>query len=184
MLVLIRMAVYFRPGEPMLNAQVLVLNSSFQPLHVCQARRALLLVLQDKAEVVEYYEHLLVRSVSRAFRLPCVVRLRGFLQPSRRGVALNRRNLLRRDGCCCQYCGSSQEPLTTDHIIPRSRGGADSWENLVTACVPCNNRKGSRTPEQAGMQLLTPPRKPGFYSFIRFYHPHSHDKWRPYLFME
>jgi 5-methylcytosine-specific restriction endonuclease McrA len=168
----------------MLNTQVLVLNNSFQPLHVCQARRALVLVMRGKAEVVEYYEHFFIRTVSRAFKLPSVVRLRMFIQPNRKGVALNRRNILRRDGYHCQYCGTSNEPLTTDHVVPRSMGGEETWENLVTACVRCNNKKGNRTPEKAHMRLLSQPKRPGFYSFIRFYHPDSHDQWRPYLFLD
>ncbi|MEA1997333.1 MAG: HNH endonuclease [Gemmatimonadota bacterium] len=168
----------------MLRTNVLVLNNSFQPLHVTQARRALVLVMGGKAEVVEYYENFFVRTVSMAFQLPCVVRLRIYIQPRRRGVALNRRNILRRDNYRCQYCGTKREPLTTDHIIPRSQGGSDTWENLVTACVRCNNKKGSRTPERTGLRLLSQPRRPGFYSFIKFYHPDSHHLWRPYLFMD
>ncbi|RLB12093.1 MAG: HNH endonuclease [Deltaproteobacteria bacterium] len=168
----------------MLNTHVLILNNSFQPVHVCHARRALVLVMRGKAEVVEYYENAFIHSVSRAFQLPCVVRLRIYIQPNRRTVALTRRNIMRRDGYRCQYCGSKAEPLTTDHIIPRSMGGEDSWENLVTACVRCNNKKGNRTLEAAGMTLLSKPKRPAFYSFIRFYHPHSLDKWRPYLFMD
>lgn len=168
----------------MLNTQVLVLNNSFQPLHVCHARRALVLVMHKKAEVVEYYENFFVRTVSRVFQLPCVVRLGIFIQPNRRGVSLNRRNILRRDNYRCQYCGSKNEPLTTDHVIPRSMGGRDAWDNLVTACMKCNNKKGNRTPEKARLRLLAEPGRPGFYSFIKFYHPHAHHKWRPYLFMD
>ena len=168
----------------MLNTNVLVLNSSFQPLHVCHVRRALILVLRGKAEVVEYYEKLFVRTVSRKFQVPSVVRLRIYIQPTRRSVALNRRDIMRRDKYRCQYCGATIDDLTTDHVLPRSLGGEESWENLVTACMKCNNRKGNHTPEAAGMRLLSIPRRPAFYSFIRFYHPRSHDKWRPYLFMD
>ena len=167
----------------MLNTNVLVLNSSFQPLHVCQARRALILVMGGKAEVLEYYEKAVVRTVSRAFQIPSVVRLRIYIRPERRSVVLNRRNIMRRDHYRCQYCGKTSDELTTDHIIPRSKGGEDSWENLITACTTCNNRKGNRSPEAAGMPLLSTPKRPAFYSFIRFYHPRSHEKWKPYLFM-
>ena len=112
-----------------------------------------------------------------------MVRLNIYIRPDKRSVVLNRRNILRRDRYRCQYCGIHSDELTTDHIMPRSRGGEDSWENLTTACTRCNNRKGSRTPEGAGMKLLSIPKKPAFYSFIRFYHPRSHDKWKPYLFL-
>ncbi len=168
----------------MLKTSVLVLNSSFQPLHVCQARRALVLVLCGKAEVVEYYERKFVRTVSRRFPVPSVVRLRIYIQPNRRSVALNRRNIMRRDSFRCQYCGARSDYLTTDHVIPRSMGGSESWENLVTACTRCNNRKSNRTPRQASMRLLSRPKRPAFYTFIRFYYPSSHDKWRPYLFLD
>ena len=93
----------------MLKTSVLVLNSSFQPLHVCHARRALVLVLCGKAEVVEYYERKFVRTVSRRFQLPSVVRLRIYIQPNRRSVALNRRNIMRRDRFRCQYCGARSD---------------------------------------------------------------------------
>ena len=169
---------------PVLKRNVLVLNNSFQPLHVCQARRAVVLVMCGKAEAVEYYEHYRIRTVSRSFPIPSVVRLHLYIQPTRRGIALNRRNIMRRDGYRCQYCGSRSHMLTTDHIIPRSLGGGETWDNLVTACVNCNNKKGSRTPKAAGMRLITQPRRPAFYSFIKFYHPDSHEKWRPYLFMD
>ena len=167
----------------LLNTNVLVLNSSFQPLHVCHARRALVLVMGGKAEVVEYYDKAFVRSVSRKFQLPSVVRLHIYISPDKRSVVLNRRNIIRRDRFCCQYCGSTSSALTADHIIPRSKGGEDSWENLVTACTLCNNRKSNRTPEQAGMRIRSTPRRPAFYSFIKFFHPRSHEKWKPYLFL-
>ena len=168
----------------MLNNSVLVLNSSFQPLHVCQARRALVLVMIGKAEVLEYYDHLYARSVTQRFRLPSVVRLMRYINTNRRAISLNRRNILRRDKHRCQYCGTTREPLTTDHVIPRCLGGEDTWENLVTACVNCNNKKADRTPEKAGLKLLSRPKRPHYFSFIHFYHSQSVDKWRRYLFMD
>ncbi|MBN2288704.1 MAG: HNH endonuclease [Candidatus Glassbacteria bacterium] len=168
----------------MLNNSVLVLNSSFQPLHVCQARRALVLVMGGKAEVLEYYDHLYVRSVAQRFRLPSVVRLMRYISTDRRAINLNRRNILRRDGHRCQYCGTTRLPLTTDHVVPRSMGGEDTWENLVTACVNCNNKKANRTPQRAGMRLLSRPKRPHYFSFIYFYHSQSVKNWRRYLFLE
>lgn len=84
----------------------------------------------------------------------------------------------------CQYCGSPSAPLTIDHIIPRSRGGGDTWENLTTACIVCNNRKGNRTPEEARMRLLTQPRKPNHVLFLRQYIGRVDESWKPYLFMD
>lgn len=171
------------PGD-CLRSHVLVLNNSFQPVHVCSARRAIILTMLDKAEVLEYSEHLFARTVSRKFPLPSVIRLNIYVSAGRRTISLNRRNVLRRDGYRCQYCGSTQEQLTTDHIVPRSRHGEDSWENLVAACVKCNNRKGSRTPEMAGMHLLRWPRRPNYFAFIRYFHPTDEHRWRRYLYMD
>jgi len=168
----------------MLNNSVLVLNSSFQPLHVCQARRALVLVMVGKAEALEYYDHHYVCSVTQRFRLPSVVRLMRYIKTNRRAISLNRRNILKRDGYRCQYCGTTRDPLTTDHVIPRSRGGEDTWENLVTACVNCNNKKANRTPERAGMELLSRLKRPHYFSFIYFSNSRPMDKWRPYLFLD
>ena len=95
---------------------------------------------------------------------------------------LSRKNVLRRDRHRCQYCRSNDR-LTIDHVIPKSRGGKDTWENLVAACVPCNNRKGSRTPEEAGMPLLRKPFRPSHVMFIRDYIGRLDDKWKPYLFL-
>ncbi len=171
------------PGNH-LSSHVLVLNNSFQPVHVCSARRAIILTMLDKAEVLEYSEHLFARTVNRKFPLPSVIRLNVYVSPGHRSISLNRRNVLRRDGYRCQYCGTTHEQLTTDHIVPRSRQGEDSWENLVAACVKCNNRKGGRTPEMAGMPLLRRPRRPNYFSFIRYFHPAAEQRWRRYLYMD
>ena len=171
------------PGDT-LSSQVLVLNNSFQPVHICSARRAIILAMLGKAEILEYYDQVFVHTVNCFLPVPSVIRLMIYVQPGRRTISLNRRNLLRRDGYRCQYCGSTHEPLTTDHIVPRARQGEDSWENLVTACVRCNNQKGNRTPEMAGMSLLRQPRRPNYFSFIRFHHPAAESKWRRYLFLD
>ena len=168
----------------LLNNSVLVLNSSFQPLHVCQARRALVLVMVGKAEALEYYDHHYVRSVTQRFSLPSVVRLMRYIHTDRRAISLSRRNILKRDGYRCQYCGTTRDPLTTDHVIPRSMRGEDTWENLVTACVNCNNKKANRTPERAGIKLLSRPKRPHYFSFIYFANSRPMDKWRPYLFLD
>ena len=168
----------------LLNKSVLVLNSSFQPLHVCHVKRAIVLVLGGKAEVLEYYENRFIRSVSSNYQMPCVVRLTVYINPGRRKVSLGRRNILRRDGFRCQYCGTTREPLTTDHIIPRSKGGPDSWENLVTACVKCNNKKANRTPDQAGMKMLSKPKSPSYFAYFQYHYTKNTVKWKRYLFME
>ncbi|HWG85509.1 MAG TPA: HNH endonuclease, partial [Deinococcales bacterium] len=144
-----------RPGKPLnLNApSVLVLNASYEPLHVCSIKRAVTLLMDEAAERVEDAPAFL-RSPSTNFPVPSVIRLRRYVRrPPRYHVAFNRRNVFRRDGHTCQYCGRSGGDLTLDHVLPRSRGGRNTWENIVTACRECNSRKRDRTPEEARMHL-------------------------------
>ncbi|MEB3235581.1 MAG: HNH endonuclease [Cyanobacteriota bacterium] len=137
--------------------QVLVLNASYEPLNITTWRRALVMVLKGKAEGLE---HDLSRPIRPDLLLPTVIRLRQFVRVPYRPLPLTRRNVFQRDGHRCQYCGSGKEPLSIDHVLPRSRGGADTWENVTTACLPCNVRKGSRTPREAGMPLQRQPHRP------------------------
>jgi|DewCreStandDraft_5_1066085.scaffolds.fasta_scaffold00864_22 5-methylcytosine-specific restriction endonuclease McrA len=166
------------------GGRVLVLNQSYEPILICNVRKALLLLLLDKAELVETRNGALIRSVRHAYPYPSVIRLHAYIRVPYKKVELSRRNILRRDGFACQYCGTRSAPLTIDHVIPRSRGGSDSWENLVTACVPCNNRKGNRTPEEAGMRLRSIPRKPNHIVFLRNFMGSVEREWRPYLFAD
>ncbi len=165
-----------------MKGQVLVLNQDYSALTVCSVERAIVLVLLRKAEVVAVRPGRFVRSPSVQLPWPSVVRLKWYVRVPYKHIMLNRRNILRRDGYRCQYCGS-RENLTVDHIIPRSRGGRDTWENLVTACTRCNNRKGNRTPEEAGMRLRSRPFRPSHIMFIREFVGTIDDAWKPYLFM-
>jgi len=166
-----------------LKRQVLVLNQNYEPLMICNAKRAIILVYLGKAEIVERDEFW-VRSVRQAFPLPSIVRLVRYIQRPRKQVVLSRKNILKRDNHRCQYCGASKKPLTVDHVIPKERGGEDSWENLVTACVDCNSKKGNRTPEEANMPLLSRPRRPTYVIFLRRFVGVVDDRWKPYLFMD
>jgi 5-methylcytosine-specific restriction endonuclease McrA len=166
-----------------LNQLVLVLNQNYEPLSVCRARRAIVMVLLGKAEVIEE-KPIRLRSVSLSFPLPSIVRLSLYIKAPKREIPLTRKNVLRRDGYRCQYCGTREAPLTTDHVIPRSQGGQDRWENLVCACVSCNNMKGNRTPRQADLLLLKKPRKPHRFAYIKFYTAIPDRRWRPYLFLD
>lgn len=168
----------------MLAKDVLVLNRSYEPLSVCKARRAVVLVYLGKAEVVASYNGKLVRSVSRSFPLPSVVSLTRFVKLPRKEIPLTRRNILRRDNHRCQYCGETRGAMTTDHIIPKVLGGEESWENLVCACVACNARKGDRSLKAAGMRLLRRPRKPNYFTFILNSLGEPPEEWRPYLFLD
>lgn len=148
--------------------RTLVLDAAFRPLHAVRWQRAMVLDLLDRVDVLEYYDAV-VRTSRDAFPLPAVVRHRGFVRKGPRRVALTRRNILARDGATCQYCGvrPGLRHLTLDHVLPSSRGGPSTWENLVVACGPCNRRKGDRTPREAGMPLARLPRRPEVLSLGR-----------------
>ena len=138
--------------------QVLVLNASYEPLNVCSVRRAHVLVFKGKAEVLEEHETPL-HSATDTFARPHVIRLVQYVrvpQPEKRKIS--RRALFARDGWSCVYCGTAGGRLTLDHVVPRSRGGDSSWENVVTACAPCNLRKGDRLPEEVSMTMRRSPR--------------------------
>jgi len=161
--------------------QVLVLNASYEPLNITSWRRAMVMVLKGKAEGVEH-------DPSRALRpdvlLPTVIRLRQFVRVPYRPLPLTRRNVFQRDGHRCQYCGTTKEPLSIDHVLPRSRGGADSWENVTTACLGCNVRKGNRTPREAAMPLRHEPHRPlSTLSFeaTRQMNAGRHGEWAKYV---
>jgi len=167
----------------MLNTGVLVLNNNYEPLGITRLKRALCLLYLEKAEIVEIYEELRIRAGRRSFPAPSVVRLHHFVKLNRRSIPLTRKNVMRRDRYTCQYCGTTKGPMTVDHIVPKRRGGKDVWENLVCACVKCNNKKGNRTPEEAGMRLLKRPKAPYFFTFIHSLVGNLHPTWRQYLFL-
>ncbi|MCA9741129.1 HNH endonuclease [candidate division KSB1 bacterium] len=166
-----------------LNRQVLVLNRSYEPLGLVSARKAVLLIFLGKVEIIENQPDMFIHSISAAYPLPSILRLLQFAKVHRRKIILSRKNIIKRDNGKCQYCGSSSKPLTVDHVIPKRRGGPDSWENLVCACVSCNNRKGDHTPEQAKMPLLKQPRKPNHVIFIHQNIVKMDERWKPYLFL-
>jgi 5-methylcytosine-specific restriction endonuclease McrA len=162
---------------------VLILNQNYEPMSVCNAKKAIILLYLGKAELVESSDGKVIRSVSLSMPLPSIVRLGVYIHVPYKKIILSRKNILRRDGHRCVYCGRSDLSLTVDHIIPKARKGEDTWENLVTACVDCNNRKGDRTPEESHMQLLRKPMRPNHVTFIRHFVGRVDDRWKPYLYM-
>ena len=161
--------------------QVLVLNASYEPLNVCSVRRAHVLIFKGKAEVIEQLDRPL-RSASDTFRWPHVIRLVHYVRvPRLVQRKISRRALFARDGWRCVYCGSTGGRLTLDHVIPRSRGGDSTWENVVTSCSPCNLRKGNRLPDEVQMVLSRHPRQPAPVLFIRLATPKIPDRWERYL---
>ena len=164
-----------------MQAPVLVLNATFEPINVCTVRRAVVLVLKQKAELVEEGAWAL-RSERATVSRPAVIRLMSYVHVPRDAHRrkITRRAVFARDGWTCQYCGSRTN-LTVDHVIPRSKGGLSSWENIVASCAPCNRRKGDSLPRQAGMQLLKQPRRPSAHVFIQVASPTIPAAWRQYL---
>jgi len=124
-----------------------------------------------------------IRSVSTHFPFPSIVRLNRYRRIPFTEIILSRKNIIRRDSHRCQYCGTTHPPITVDHVIPKAQGGPDTWDNLTAACIRCNNRKGDRTPEQAGMKLRSKPRRPSHISFIIHSMQDIDKHWKPYLFM-
>ncbi len=160
---------------------MLVLNATFEPINVCTVRRAVVLLLKEKAEVLEQGEYVL-RSGSSTVPRPVVIRLVAYVRVPRdtHRRKITRRAVFARDDWTCQYCGSRTN-LTVDHVIPRSKGGGSTWENIVASCAPCNRRKGDALPRQAGMALRHPPRTPGPHVFIQVASPTIPSAWRAYL---
>ncbi|MGQ9736151.1 MAG: HNH endonuclease [Thermaceae bacterium] len=159
--------------------RVLVLNATYELLGLASVKRGVLLVLSGSAEMLEEsgaYLH----TPSTKIPVPSVIRLKRMARRPRTRVPLNRRNILRRDRYTCQYCGRQGGELTVDHVLPKSRGGKSTWENLVTACRSCNLKKGDRTPEEAGMRLRNPPRAPRLPLFLADL-KEVPEAWKPYL---
>ena len=168
-----------------LQKPVLVLNASYEPINICAARRALVLVLKGVASAEEE-STLHVHSARKTVKLPSVIRLLEYRRIPHQTRALSRKNILMRDRYTCQYCHRTlpSAELTLDHVVPRSRLGESNWENLVACCNPCNNRKGSRTPDEAGMRLARPPRPFSLHTSRHLMRllGKSDEQWRKYLF--
>jgi len=166
-----------------LNRSVLVLNTNYSPMDICSAKRAICLFYNEKVDILESYNEL-VHSPSIALSLPSIVKLKDFVRHQKMDVVLSRKNLFIRDKHQCQYCLVKKGPLTLDHVIPKNRGGLESWENLVAACQVCNRKKGSRTPIEAKMPLRRIPKKPNKIHYFQHFIQDKQMAWRPYLFME
>ena len=166
----------------MINLPVLVLNQNYEPLNICRARRAILLIFNGKAEMLEDGAGF-IQSSSRTFPVPSVIRLAHMIKRPRPHPKLSRFEIFNRDHHACQYCGKDTGQLTLDHVIPRYRGGQHVWENVVSACVPCNRRKAGRTPSEAGMLLKNQPAPPRNSSLCHIPHHYhlSSSQWRKYL---
>ena len=181
-----------------LNSKVLVLNQSYLPVHITSVRRALTMLYQDLAQAVDHEYRTFdfaswaaltpsgeaIGLVSAAIRVPRVILLRAYDRMPKRHVRFSRYNVFLRDHNRCQYCGRQlpRVELNLDHVMPRSRGGASVWENVVCSCHRCNRVKGGRTPAEAGMRLLREPFRPQWTPFMaEAYRQRRHDAWIPFL---
>ena len=166
----------------MINLPVLVLNQSYEPLNICRVRRAVVLIYRGKAEMLENGSGI-IHSANCLFPVPSVIRLAYMIKRPRPERKLTRLEVFSRDQYTCQYCGRETRQLTLDHVIPRYRGGEHTWENVVSACIPCNRHKAGRTPEQAGMRLIhhpTPPRDNNPF-YLPYYYQQTRAEWQKYL---
>ena len=166
-----------------LNRRVLVLNQSYEPLMVIGAKRALILILSDKVDSLADYREK-INSAYLSIPLPSVIRLKEYARIRRKEIVLSRKNILKRDNHTCQYCGNSNGQLTIDHIIPKHKGGKDTWKNLVTSCNKCNRKKGNLSIDELNMRLMKKPVKPHYLLYLQRYAYNDYVNWRPYLFMK
>ncbi len=168
------------------NGAILILNYNYEPLNVCNLRRAMVMILGGRAEILENGRGM-VHSVGRAWPIPSVIRLNYLIRRPLPRVRLCRKEVFRRDNYTCQYCGrNSGERMTIDHVIPKSLGGRTVWENVVSACRTCNLKKGNKTLEEARMCLLRRPAKPVsvYYLGVLAHASRRYECWRKYLPME
>jgi 5-methylcytosine-specific restriction endonuclease McrA len=163
-----------------MGRKVLILNSDYSVISICTVPKAFLLVYLEKAELIAEIPKIALRTISKNYPLPSIIRLHKYVNVPYKGVVMNRHNIFRRDGNACGYCGSTKD-LTLDHVFPKSRGGKTQWENLVTACKKCNTYKGNHTPLEANMLLRIQPSKPSFVMFVRECSGKLEENWLPYL---
>lgn len=167
--------------DGLLQEPVLILNVTFEPMHVCSTKRALALVLSGKAEIVVNGRGT-IHSAASEFEIPSVIKLSYMVKRPRPRIALSKREILRRDEYTCQYCGRKMRTLTLDHVVPRRQGGAHTWENLVAACSPCNRRKGGKLVSEAEMVLHRAPFEPSPSAEYRFgSHIEQRREWAQFI---
>ncbi len=167
----------------LMNRNVLVLNQNYQPISIAPTKRAIIMMFLDKVEVLEHYREF-INSPSTTLQLPSVIKLKNFTAFRFAEIGFTRKNIFRRDHYTCQYCGRTNIPMTLDHVIPRRRGGKETWENLVTACMQCNAKKGFRTPKESSMKLSRIPKKPTRIMFFQQHVKKHQENWKQYLFMD
>lgn len=160
---------------------VLVLNANFEPINVCSSQRAICLIVLEKATLVANGRGE-IKTVSMSYPRPSIIRLQRMIQKPRPEIKLSRKEIFRRDGYVCQYCGKSVRDLTIDHVTPKHLNGEHSWRNVVTACSHCNHVKGGRTLKQANMKLIKLPAEPPSSAYYIYNHYLSvYEDWEPFI---
>ena len=167
----------------MLNDGVLLLNSTYEPLNVINLKRAIRLIVTQKANELES-DGKLVRSARWTFNMPTVVRLVYYVRRPVQRVKFTKKAILARDGYTCQYCGEQARDLTLDHVIPRIMRGETVWNNVVACCKRCNGAKGGRSLKESEMKLLHVPREPRFLPYLKMVRKANHTTWDKYLFSD
>ena len=165
-----------------LNKKVLLLNSSYEPLTIVNGKKAIIMLVSDKVEYIEQ-THISIKSQKISIPLPSIIKLKNYVYIKKRNIALTRKNILKRDKNICQYCGKFDLLLTIDHIIPKNKGGEDTWENLVSACSKCNFKKGDKHLRDINMFLSKKPKKPHYLLYLQDYAKKENHSWKPYLYM-
>jgi 5-methylcytosine-specific restriction endonuclease McrA len=172
-----------------MSQEVLVLNSDYEPLNVCNLRRAIVLVYMGKADILHTREdrdgvRAIFTAEGERLSAPSVVKLRHHVRRPLPELKLSRRSVFARDNYTCQYCGSVGKDLTIDHVLPKRYGGGMAWDNLVTCCRKCNTKKGDKSPEKAGMKLARMPKRPRYTPYIslnKYVAGTKHEVWKDYL---
>tara|TARA_Y100000996_G_C22185743_1_gene504804 strand:+ start:52 stop:570 length:519 start_codon:yes stop_codon:yes gene_type:complete len=166
-----------------LSKKVLLLNSSYEPMMIIGAKRAVVLFFLDKVDFVEKTK-ICIRSEKNKIFLPSVIKLKTYIYMTFNKIPLTRKNILQRDNYTCQYCGKFSKNITIDHIVPKDKNGKDSWSNLVSACSKCNHLKSNKLLNDTSMRLLKKPARPQHINFMQKFINEDYKSWKPYLFME
>ena len=167
-------------AEAPLESSVLVLNQNYQPLNICNGRRAIMLLIRGKAELL-IQGKTIVRTISHAQNCPSVIRILYMVKRPVIRYRLSRMAIFHRDSFTCQYCGIETPDLTIDHIVPRSKGGPHTWENVVASCGLCNHKKAGLTPKQARLRMPPKPASPRPNPYYLFVHQSIQEEWKPFI---
>ena len=164
-----------------LNNKVLLLNNSYEPISVITAKKAIIMYFLNKVDVVKKSK-IVINSLYLKFNIPEVIKLKNYIYIKHSKIPLTRKNILKRDNNTCQYCGKNKSEITIDHILPKDKGGNDSWNNLVVACKRCNMIKGNYLLKDIDMQLIRKPFEPTKIIYLQNIGKNN-KSWHPYLYL-